>query len=185
MTLPNIITICRLFLVPVVVWLLVDGRYDGAFWIFIIAGLSDGVDGVLARRFNSQSQLGAYLDPVADKALLVSIFLTLGLLMVIPAYIVIAAVSRDILIVGAVVLSWMMDRPVDMKPLFISKANTMFQILYAAMVMAMLGFEISFGEVTRMLGYLVVGLTIVSAIAYLADWIVHMAKDDDPGDLEE
>ncbi|SNY93810.1 CDP-diacylglycerol--glycerol-3-phosphate 3-phosphatidyltransferase [Cohaesibacter sp. ES.047] len=181
MTLPNIITIGRLFLVPVVIWLLVDGRFASAFWVFLIAGISDGVDGILARKFNSQSELGAHLDPIADKALLVSIFLTLGLLKVIPAFIVIAAVSRDILIVGGVVLSWMLDKPVTMKPLLISKANTMFQILYAATVMALLGFDVRLGELPVMLGYLVVGLTILSAVSYLVEWIGHMAPLDQAG----
>ena len=163
-------------MVPLVVWLLVDGRHDLAFWTFLIAGLSDAVDGIIARRLSMQSNLGAYLDPIADKALLVSIYVTLGLMLEIPAYIVIAVVSRDILIVGAVLLSWMLDQPVAMKPLVISKANTVAQIIFAGIVMADLGMTIDLGTERTILGVVVVGFTVTSAVAYLVDWVGHMAK---------
>lgn len=161
-------------MVPLVVWLLVEGDYELAFWTFLIAGMSDAVDGILARRLGMQSDLGAYLDPVADKALLVSIYVTLGFMLEIPAYVVIAVVSRDILIVGAVVLSWMLDQPVAMKPLLISKANTMMQIIFAGIVMADLALSVELGNPRHAIGYIVVGTTITSAIAYLVDWIAHM-----------
>ncbi len=165
-------------MVPLVVWLLVDGRYDLAFWTFLIAGLSDAVDGILARKLNMQSLLGAYLDPVADKALLVSIYVTLGFMLEIPAYIVIAVVSRDILIVGAVVLSWMMGQPMAMKPLVISKANTVAQIFFAGFVMADLGLPLEVSSERQILGVIVVLFTVTSAVAYLVDWIGHMTKTD-------
>ena len=92
--------------------------------MFLIAGVSDGIDGWIARRFDQRSELGAYLDPIADKALLVSIFVTLGLVGVLPVWLVILVVSRDILIVGGVVLSWMLGSAVPIRPLLVSKANT-------------------------------------------------------------
>ena len=110
MTLPNFITIGRLFLVPVIVWLLYQSLYPAAFFVFVLAGISDAVDGFLAKQFDLGSELGAYLDPIADKALLVSIYVVLGIIEHLPGWIVIIVVSRDVAIVGAVILSWLMNR---------------------------------------------------------------------------
>ncbi len=123
MTLPNIISLARLLSVPVIVWVLLSGFYLPAFWLFIGASISDGVDGFIAKRFNSVSVLGTYLDPIADKMLLVSIYITLGQMEVLPLWLVILVVSRDILIVGAVMLSFAMDQPVQMAPLMVSLAS--------------------------------------------------------------
>ena len=178
MTLPNLITIARLLMVPLLVWLLVEGQYQLAFWTFLIAGASDAVDGILARKFDMQSLLGAYLDPLADKALMVSIYVTLGLMLEIPTHVVIAVVSRDILIVGAVLLSWILSRPVPMKPLLISKANTTVQIIFAGLVLADLGQVIALTNERDILGVFVVIFTVTSAVAYLVDWVAHMARDE-------
>src|ERR1700743_3297676 len=111
-----------------------------AFIIFVAAGVSDAVDGFLAKRFNMSSELGALLDPVADKALLVSIYMALGIWGAIPRWIVILVVSRDIMIVGAVIVSWLYGKPIPMKPLMVSKLNTVAQVPFAALVLASLGF---------------------------------------------
>ena len=113
---------------------------------FLIAGISDGVDGFVARQFDQRSELGAYLDPMADKLLLVSVFVVLGYMGELPLWLVIAAVSRDALIVGAVLLSTIMGNPVAMKPLYVSKANTLIQIVLAAVVLAELAFGTGFGH---------------------------------------
>ena len=102
--LPNAITIARILAVPLMIWLIVSGDYLAAFWVFVLAGISDGVDGFIAKRFGLQTELGAYLDPLADKLLLVSIFVSLGMLRVLPAWVVILVVSRDILIVGGQII---------------------------------------------------------------------------------
>ena len=107
--------------------------------LFLLAGLSDAADGYLAKRYGWRTELGAYLDPIADKALLVSIYVTLGFAGHLPAWLVIAVVSRDILIVGAVVLSWMLSRPMSLHPILVSKANTFSQIVLAGLVLAELG----------------------------------------------
>ena len=132
---PNLISVVRLLLVPLTVWLLISGAYGYAFTTFVVAGVSDGIDGYLARRFDWRSRLGAYLDPLADKALLVSVFLTLGFLKLIPAWLVIVVVSRDALIVGAVLLSRLMDHPVHVRPLMVSKVNTVAQIGFVVVVL--------------------------------------------------
>ena len=95
-----------------------------AFLLFLAAGISDAVDGFLAKRFGMATELGAYLDPLADKALIVSIYVSLGIAEAIPRWLVILVVSRDFMIVGAFMLSWLIDRPVTVRPHPVSKLNT-------------------------------------------------------------
>ena len=104
MTLPNLITIGRLLVVPLIVWLAIREQFLAAFAVFVLAGISDAIDGFLARQLDLHSDLGAYLDPIADKALLVSVYVALSALGEIPLWVTIAVVSRDILIVGGVLL---------------------------------------------------------------------------------
>lgn len=174
MTIPNLITIMRFLLVPAIVYAMLGGRMDWAFAGFVVAGLSDGVDGFIARQFDQRSELGAYLDPVADKLLLVTIFVMLGIMGQMPLWLVIAVVTRDGLIVSAVVLSSVMGRPVEMKPLPISKANTASQIVLAAAVLGELAFRADFGWVGAGLVDLCGVLTVASAAAYLVAWLRHM-----------
>ena len=110
LSIPNLITLARILLVPVVVWAIATGNMYLAFLLFLAAAISDAVDGFLAKRFGMMTELGAYLDPLADKVMIVSIYVTLGITAVIPLWIVILVVSRDFMIVGAIILSWLMDR---------------------------------------------------------------------------
>lgn len=174
MTIPNLITIGRLFLVPLTIWLIVSGEPAAAFWVFVIAGVSDGIDGFIARHFNQRSDLGAYLDPLADKALLVSIYVTFSIIGELPVWLAILVVSRDLLIVGGVVLSWMLGQPVAMRPRTISKANTVAQIVLASVVLADQAFSPDFEGLTTLLIGLVGLLTIGSAAVYVVDWVRHM-----------
>jgi cardiolipin synthase len=174
-TVANMITILRLLLVPVVIYALLTGRVGLAFAGFVIAGLSDGIDGFIARNFNQRSELGAYLDPMADKLLLVSVFVMLGVMGELPVWLVIAVVSRDALIVCAVMLSTVMGNPVAMKPLMVSKANTAAQIILAGFVLAELAFQLDFQQVRQVLIILTGLLTIASAAAYLVAWLRHMS----------
>jgi cardiolipin synthase len=174
LTIANLITVLRFLLVPVVVLALLQSRMDWALAGFVIAGISDGVDGFVARQFDQRSALGAYLDPMADKLLLVCVFVVLGFMGELPLWLVVAAVSRDALIVGAVLLSTIMGKPVEMKPLYVSKANTLVQILLAAIVLAELAFGTSFGLVRPILIVLCGLLTVASAGAYLVSWLKHM-----------
>jgi cardiolipin synthase len=184
-TVANMITILRFLLVPAVVYWLLIGDWRLAFAGFVLAGVSDALDGFVARQFNQRSKLGGYLDPMADKLLLVSVFIVLGLLGELPLWLVIAAVSRDGLIVGAVVLSSMMGTPVEVKPLMVSKANTAIQIVLAAVVLAELALATDFGPLR--LGLIILSglLTVASAGAYLVAWLRHMSRygegGSDPG----
>ena len=180
MNIPNLITMFRIFMVPLVVWLIITEQMAAAFWVFLVAGLSDGIDGFIAKRFGQETLLGAYLDPLADKALLVSIYVTLGLQLHIPNWLVIMVVSRDILIVSAVILSWMMDRAVMMRPLFVSKANTTGQIVLAGLVLLDVGFGLDLTMSRQLTVIGVAVLTVASAIAYLIGWLEHMAQYEEP-----
>ena len=176
MNIPNSLTLGRIVLVPLVVWLIISHEMLWAFVVFLLAGVSDALDGFLAKRFNWHTELGAYLDPIADKALLVSIYVTLGLAGHLPVWLVIAVVSRDILIIGAVMLSWMLSRPIAMQPLLVSKVNTFSQIILAGLVLAELGLGLGLEPVIWVLIWITSSLTILSAAAYFWGWLGHMAS---------
>ena len=175
MTIPNLITVGRLFLVPLVIVMIVNAQWEGAFIIFVVAGISDAVDGFLAKRCGMASELGAYLDPIADKALIVSIYITLAMVGAIPTWLVIIVVARDLMIVAAVILSWLMDRPVTIAPLLVSKLNTAAQIAFAALALGSRAFGVDPGHVSTIGEILVALLTLASMTAYLAFWLRHMA----------
>jgi len=174
LSIPNLITLCRILLVPVVIWAITAGEMKVAFILFLAAGISDAVDGFLAKRFGMGTELGAYLDPLADKTMLVSIYVALGIIAAVPRWLVILVVSRDIMIVGAVILSWFVDRPIPLKPLLVSKLNTVAQIALAGVVLAALGFGFSAGIVLTVLMSLVAALTLLSVVFYVAEWMRHM-----------
>jgi cardiolipin synthase len=164
----------RILLVPIVVWAIASGAMGIAFILFVAAGVSDAVDGYLAKRFGMTTELGAYLDPLADKALIVSIYITLSINGIIPIWLVILVVSRDIMIVGAVMLSWVIGSPLKVKPLLVSKLNTVAQILFACVILASLGFGIESNLLELVLMGLVAALTLLSIAAYVAEWVRHM-----------
>jgi cardiolipin synthase len=174
LNIPNFITLGRVLSVPIVFWLLLTGRYQAAFVLFVVAGVSDAVDGYLAKRFGWQTDLGAYLDPLADKLLVVSIFIAMGWLGALPSWLVIAVVSRDLLIVMAVVLSWLIGKPVRIKPLNVSKANTFAQLLLASTVLADVGFDLGLGWLREFLVVATAVLTLASLAAYMVAWHRHM-----------
>jgi cardiolipin synthase len=177
-SIPNLITLGRILLVPIIVWAIASGQMEIAFAIFVIAGVSDAVDGFLAKRFNMSSELGAMLDPLADKALLVSIFIALGISGAVPHWLVILVVSRDIMIVAAVIVSWLFDKPVAMKPLMVSKLNTVAQVAFAALVLASLSFGLEPMPYDQVLMGLVTILTLSSVSLYLVEWVRHMSTID-------
>lgn len=174
-SIPNIITLGRIMLVPIIIWAIASEQMALAFAVFVVAGVSDAVDGFLAKRFNMTSELGALLDPLADKALLVSIYIALGIWSAIPRWLVILVVSRDFMIVAAVMVSWLFDRPVAMKPSMVSKLNTVAQVALAALVLASLGFEFRPKPYDLILMGLVTLFTLSSVSLYLVEWVRHMS----------
>ena len=161
MNLPNIISLGRLLSVPVVIYLILNDFMTAAFWLFIAAGISDGVDGYLAKTLGQSSALGAYLDPIADKVLLVGVYLTLGQDGHLPTWLVIMVVFRDLIIVGGII---------RMRPLLISKVNTAAQIALIALVLVELGLKIDLGGFLDVLIYVVGATTIASGASYINNW---------------
>ena len=175
MTIPNLITVGRLLAVPLVIVLIGQERWLAAFALFVLAGVSDAVDGFIARRFDMRSEFGAFIDPLADKALLVSIYVALAVVAVLPGWVAVLVVSRDVMIVGAVIVSYLLNNPVAIRPLFVSKINTAAQIAFAALVLGAKAFAVEDGALTAAAMYAVAALTVASAGAYLAGWLRHMA----------
>jgi len=174
LSIPNLITLCRILLVPVVVWAITAGEMRVAFVLFLAAGISDAVDGFLAKRFGMGTELGAFLDPLADKAMLISIYVALGIMAAVPRWLVILVVSRDIMIVGAVMVSWLVNRPIPLKPLLVSKLNTVAQIALACVVLAALGFGFTAEITIQLLVALVAALTLLSVVFYVVEWMRHV-----------
>lgn len=179
---PNLITLLRLFLVPVSVMMIAMHDWQSAFLAFVVAGVSDAADGLIARHFNMKTELGAYLDPIADKALLVSCFITLSVVGEVPVWLTIAVVFRDLLIVGAIILCWVLEKPMPIRPLMISKINTAVQLLFIAAILGNHAYgrwiDVPIADFwERPAALVVAGLTLASALAYLAQWLRHLGPD--------
>ena len=168
--LPNLITLARLLSVPVAIWLVLSDELAAAFWLFVAAGLSDAVDGFIAKRFDQRSHLGALLDPIADKVLLVSMYVTLGVSHTLPAWLVILVVFRDGLIIGGFLLITALSHPMRWEPLLVSKVNTALQIALIGVVLAEHGLGLHLPAATRVLIYVVGATTVVSGGGYLVRW---------------
>jgi len=174
LSIPNLITLARIILVPVVVWAIISGEMLAAFALFVVAGISDAVDGFLAKRFHMASELGAYLDPLADKALIVSIYVALGIAKALPIWLVILVVSRDIMILSGFMLALLVTKPMPVRPHPVSKLNTAVQILLAVLVLAEKGFGFDAGALQIAAVVLVAICTLLSIAVYLAEWLRHM-----------
>lgn len=179
MNIPNFISLGRLLLVPVVVWAILDDRMSLAFWLFVGAGLSDAVDGFLARRLSCISVVGEYLDPLADKALLMSIYVTLGTEGYLPNWIVILVVSRDVLIIGGAVLYQLLTDNLKMEPLFISKINTVVQIVLAGIVLGSFGLGVEAEVYILAMVWLAGITTLVSGASYVVRWSAKAGSMED------
>jgi cardiolipin synthase len=167
LSLPNLITLARLCAVPAAVWLIIKGRLDIAFVVFVAAGVSDALDGWIARRWNLRSALGALLDPVADKALLVSVYIALAMIGVLPDWLAILVVFRDVLIVGGVVVFYLIGSPRPIEPILVSKANTAMQIGLAALALLLAGFGLEAGGLLEVMVWAVAATTVVSGASYV------------------
>ncbi|ONG53353.1 CDP-alcohol phosphatidyltransferase [Pseudoroseomonas deserti] len=169
---PNLITLARLCAVPTNIWLIIHGRLDLSCIVFLAAGVSDAIDGWLARRQGSQSRLGAFLDPLADKALLITTYVALAWAAVLPDWLALMVVFRDLLIMGGVTLLTLLGAPPRIQPLRISKANTVAQIALAALALLLEGFFPDPGPAAvfalQALVLLVAATTLLSGLAYLA-----------------
>lgn len=170
MNIPNAISFLRLCSVPVFIWLLLRHDLKLAFWLFTAAAVSDAIDGFIAKKLNQLTMLGAYLDPLADKALLVSAFFILGMQDVLPMWLVLIVIFRDLVIVGGALVFETVTKSLRMEPLLISKTNTLMQILMIMSTLAHLLFAVPGDHIVTLLQYVVAGTTITSGVAYIVIW---------------
>jgi cardiolipin synthase len=177
---PNILSLARLLSVPVAIMLMLDGSYALCFWLFVAAGVTDAIDGWIAKTFDARTALGAYLDPLADKALVVSTYLMLGWLGHIPAWLVVLVVFRDVLIVGGAMVAYFMMGDLHARPLAVSKLNTAIQIALVGAVLASLGLGFGHPVIVWLLVHLAAATTVLSGGAYLWQWGRRLARADGP-----
>lgn len=170
MNIPNLISLGRLMVAPLAVWLILSYRMEEAFWLFVAAGVSDAVDGFIAKRFNATTPLGGYLDPIADKVLLVSVYVTLGVAGYIADWLVIMVVFRDVLILGGAVFFYMVTQSLSMRPVYISKVNTALQISLATVVLGAAGLGLGLDWLLEALTWATAATTLASGAVYVVTW---------------
>ncbi|HEX9701691.1 MAG TPA: CDP-alcohol phosphatidyltransferase family protein [Rhodospirillales bacterium] len=170
MNVPNLITLARLVSAPVVVWLILEGWIMAAFWVFLAAAVSDAADGIIAKRFDAETVFGGFIDPIADKVLLVSVYVSLGYRGFMEDWLVIMVVFRDALIVGGALLFQTITQSLSMQPLMISKVNTFVQLVFAAIVLGSRGYGIDDLGLLAVLTYIVAATTILSGGVYVITW---------------
>jgi cardiolipin synthase len=175
--LANLITVARLLLVVPLIWLIATERLQAAFWLFLAAGVSDAVDGYIAKRFNSRTALGAYLDPLADKTLLDGIYLALAWAGWLPAWLALLVLSRDIMIVVGVILIRRRNSLYRARPLVIGKINTFSQIVLVAGVLAHTGGLVDLGGLIALLIGAVAITTVLSGAGYIGQGVRAAAKE--------
>ena len=183
---PNILTVLRILVTPLLVILLIRDQHVYALVIFIFAGVSDGLDGLIARMFNQRSELGAVLDPIADKLLLTAAYISLGILKDIPGWLAVVVISRDVLIVTGVAVLTFSGIHLDIRPSLISKWTTVFQVLTIAV--SLMGRSFSGAEMLLMvLGWLTAAMTVLSGLHYTClglhflqtGYAIQQKKNDD------
>lgn len=177
--LPNLLTLARIAMVPVLILLLQDLQFLWALLVFLAAGVSDALDGYIAKRFDAQTRLGAILDPLADKALIISAFVTLSILLKIPFWLVVVVVFRDVIIIVGYLIMTLYFGSVEMQPLRISKLNTFMQIFYILIVLATLsGVAPGQGALPWVAGIVLV-TSVLSGAAYVYIWSMKAMRSAD------
>lgn len=171
MNFANIITVVRLLFTPIIIWLIFSSYYYLGLIFFVLSGLSDALDGFIAKQFNQKTILGSYLDPVADKTLIVSSILALGYMGAIPSWLIILIVSRDLAILGAVIISWLVERSLKIEPIISSKINTFLQIFYIGLILLNLS---SKEEIIYLNIFILPTFSILIALSTLISWFSYL-----------
>lgn len=182
MNIPNLLTLLRILLVPLIVIFLIDGEYLKALITFFISGITDALDGFLARLLHQKTILGAYLDPIADKALLITCFLTLSIEGVIPGWLTVVVISRDVIILTGTFILFMMSVSFEIKPILISKITTALQIITVLLVLVLKSLPGSFDYSWILFLYWMTAIfTIVSGLKYISVGMRHHNHASEPG----
>ncbi len=166
MNVPNSLTILRILLIPCYIGLLVYGQFDQALVVLIVAGITDALDGAIARVMNQHTKLGAMLDPLADKLLLTSGFITLSLIHLIPSWVTILVVSRDLILMLGTVVAHVTDSHVDITPTLLGKGTTLFQLSYIVMVIFLTSHQLNAAVMLPLL-FCMISFTLMSGLHYL------------------
>jgi len=178
MNIPNALTVLRIILVPVIIICLIQGQYSSALFLFIIAGITDGLDGFFARILKQKSVLGSYLDPLADKALISSSFIALSVMGRIPAWLTVVVISRDFIILLGISVLTLLSIPFEVRPTLVSKMTTAFQLLSIFLVLLLSAYTIQFDEKwISVVFWLTALLTIVSGMGYLVRGIRYINSE--------
>jgi len=169
LNLPNFLTLIRIVLIPFFLVLLASQLYFDALLVFILGGVTDALDGFIARRMNQKTSLGAILDPVADKLLLMSSFIMLGMMGGIPLWLVVLVVSRDtVILFGYVAISFLLDERLEVQPTIAGKLSTVFQLVTVGVVLLMLArSQLLESWLDDALVYLTAATTVISGVQYL------------------
>jgi cardiolipin synthase (CMP-forming) len=167
---PNILSALRLVAAPIAAWLIFTGEDFAALCVFGLAGLSDAADGFLAKRFGLASRFGAWLDPAADKLLMLASFLTLTFVKAVPLWLTGMVIGRDLAIVLGVLLAKLLGMPLEVKPLMVGKVSTVAQVLYIALVLLLLTLHEPPPGIERAGEAAVTLLTVWSFLAYTQVW---------------
>jgi cardiolipin synthase len=170
LNIPNLITLARLLAVPFAVWLILHGQMLVAFWLFLGAGISDALDGFIAKHFDLRTVIGSYLDPLADKALLVSVLVTLGHAGYIDSWLVILIVFRDAVVVCGALLYQVLFQDLDVRPLMSGKISTALQFVFVATVLGLAGYGIDAETAIMAFSYLIAVATAYSGASYVVIW---------------
>ena len=169
----NLLTLARIAAVPVLILFLYEGRYGAALAVFVLAGITDGLDGWIAKRFKCVTRLGSILDPLADKILIVSTYVMLVLAGDLPFWLILLIGFRDLGIIAGVLVLNTLNGHVQMQPSLLSKVNTFLQISLVILVMVeRIGF-IALEPVAEILLWFVAVTTVASAIHYVYFWFIH------------
>jgi len=171
--LPNILTLLRILLVPLFVYALIYGHSRWALGVFVVAGLTDALDGAIARMCNQQTTLGRYLDPLADKLLLTSAFVSLAVLARIPFWVLLIVVSRDVIILVGTVVMHITQGAYDITPSLLGKVTTFFQLAFIVCALLLL-VGVDVGAWFEAALVMVVGLTVLSGLHYVFRGIRRM-----------
>jgi cardiolipin synthase len=166
MNLPNFLSLIRILFIPLLVILLIYEYYDLSLIILVLSAISDALDGFIARFFHQKTTLGAYLDPIADKLLLVTSYITLSILNIIPDWLTIIVISRDVIISLGVLILLINAYPLEIKPSGISKLTTLFQLLtlFLSLSYNHLGLKLTYLQIQYAI---TATLTIASGLHYL------------------
>lgn len=175
--LPNAISLLRIVLVLPVAYLVVSENYAAAIYLFFVAGISDGLDGFLAKTFGWRSRLGALLDPVADKLLLIASFAALYVAGLIPLWLAVLVIARDIIIVGGATAYHFLIQPVDGEPTAISKINTALELGFVLAVLLAAAWQWPLRNLVIVLGAAVLVTVVVSGMDYVWSWTIKARRE--------